>query len=123
MNKKICGKYLIYFLLGIDVVFMFLNFIICFIFSLFLIMVLISSKGYGSPEEKWQAYTVGMGNWRIGGIGATSKDYSQIWEAEMSEKGKIGGGDFIFIVLIIIIMISIISMILGYGSILSYFQC
>ncbi|NPA75487.1 MAG: hypothetical protein GXO25_05345 [Euryarchaeota archaeon] len=112
------GKYLIYGLIGVDIALLFFNFIVSFLFSLFLVLVFISSGGYGSPEGKWQAYTTGTGNWRIGGVAARGEDYLQTLDAEMAEKRKMGSGNILPIILGIIIAISLIGLAFDQGSIL-----
>ncbi|RLJ09611.1 MAG: hypothetical protein DRP15_03110 [Candidatus Aenigmatarchaeota archaeon] len=118
---KMNGEYVLYILLGINILLLLVNFIVSFIFSLFLIMVLVSSGGYGSPEGKWQAYTVGTGNWRIGGVGAKNEDYSRTLKAEYIEKRRLNTGSIYLFIIALVIIISIVGLMLGYGSLLELF--
>nr|AAZ32461.1 hypothetical protein [uncultured euryarchaeote Alv-FOS1] len=119
---KVLGKYLMYGLLGVNIALLFLNFIASFIFALFLIMMLLSAGGYGSPEGKWQAYTTGTGNWRIGGVAARGEDYTRTLEAEKVEKKGIRSGNTIPLILGLIIVVSLLGMALNHGSIIDFFM-
>ncbi len=114
------GKYVIHIIFAFDIAMLFWNFIVAFIGALFILMLLMSAGGYGSPEGKWQAYTTGTGNWRIGGVAARSKDYEATRVAESKETRKLGTGAMMYVVIAIIIIISMVGMALGHGSLLDF---
>ncbi len=111
--------YILNALVVIDLSLLFVNFLAAFIFSLFLIMVIVSSGGYGSPEGKWQAYTTGTGNWRIGGVAARGEDYNRTLSAENAEKSRLGAGGIYILLIVVVMVVSFVGMSFGYGSVLA----
>ncbi len=106
---------LVIFLVGL----MFVNMLVAFIISLFTILLILSSSGYGEPQGKWMAYTIGKGNWRIGGVQARQQEYKSVLEAEMKEKRKLGNAGWVVITILIICITSAVLMAFGIGSLIN----
>lgn len=118
-TKRKRGQWFLIGLIIFLVALMFVNMLAAFIFSLFAVLLILSSSGYGEPQGKWGAYTVGKGNWRIGGVHAGQQEYNEVLNAEMKEKSKLGSAGLSVIIIVIICIISAVLMLFGVGSLIS----